>query len=95
MSLLCSIILFWIYCRRIHEAARTGHLEIIEYLISQVQDNQAYKRALINAITSQGHGMSPLSIALKNLKKDHPLVDYLRSLGGVEYSHKTVREQEL
>lgn len=65
----------------IHEAARGGHMEVIQLLIQYGAD--------INARTgtySDGH--SPLSLVIQNHGEDHPLVEYLRSLGAEEYGEE-------
>ena len=58
----------------IHEAARSGDLEIVEFLTAQGAD--------VNAQTEQGH--SPLQIVLDYWGQDHHLYDFLAELGAYE-----------
>jgi len=59
----------------LHEGARSGHLEVVRYLIDSGAD--------ANATTgSQGH--TALYWAKKELGADHPIVALLESLGVVE-----------
>ena len=62
----------------IHEAARGGHVEAMEYLIQNGAD--------VNARTHKGSGVSPLRITLNahNKNADHPAVRYLMSLGAMD-----------
>lgn len=58
----------------IHEAARGGHLDVMELLILHGAD--------VNARTGPtGKGPSVLSLALEYLDEDHELIDYLDFLG--------------
>jgi len=58
----------------IHEAARSGHLEVVEFLHSQGAD--------INARTHMGH--SPLQIVSANWGENHHLYHFLSELGAEE-----------
>ena len=60
----------------IHEAARAGHKETIDYLVSKGAD--------INARTHKGTGSTPLNIAKHHYDSDHPLVQLLVSLGALD-----------
>lgn len=53
----------------IHEAARAGNVEILQYIIQQGGD--IYHR------TNLGTGQSPLDIAMASLREDHPAVKLL------------------
>jgi prolyl 4-hydroxylase len=57
----------------IHEAARSGHSEVIEYLIKEGAD--------VNARTNVGKGASPLWWAEHMLPNTHPTVKLLRKHG--------------
>jgi len=57
----------------IHEASRGGHYEVLQYLIE--------KGSAINHRTNEGHGPSPLQIAIDRLRQKHPAIDLLVSHG--------------
>lgn len=57
----------------LHEGARAGHTEVAQILIERGAD--------VNELTN--YGETPLYLALNNHGDDHPLVDFLRNLGGV------------
>lgn len=57
----------------IHEAARSGHTKVLEYLIEHGAD--------VNARTNQGHGASPLWWAEHMLPRTHPAIAVLRKHG--------------
>lgn len=59
----------------IHEAARGGHVKVLEYLISQGAD--------VNERTNEGLGASPLWWALQYFPDRHPVVLLLRRNGAV------------
>jgi prolyl 4-hydroxylase len=59
----------------IHEAARGGHKEAIEFLVSNGAD--------VNARTHKGTGVSPLHIALNAHDEEHPAAKYLIGKGAV------------
>jgi prolyl 4-hydroxylase len=59
----------------IHEAARGGHTEALEFLINNGAD--------INARTHKGSGVTPLRITVSAHDEDHPAAQYLKSLGAV------------
>jgi prolyl 4-hydroxylase len=61
----------------IHEAARGGHLDIIEFLLENGAD--------LNARTHKGMGVSPLKIAREALGNDHVAVKFLEELGAKEF----------
>ena len=54
----------------IHEAARSGHMDIVDYLIKQGTD--------VNALTNVGD--SPLDIAKNHLDGGHRVIDILQKL---------------
>jgi hypothetical protein len=58
----------------IHEAARSGHMEVVEFLTEQGAD--------VNARTSTGH--SVLQIVADFWGQDHPLYEFLEELGALE-----------
>lgn len=60
----------------IHEAIRGGHYDAVKMLIENGAD--------MNAITNQGDGVSPYHIALRSLSKEHPVAQYLESLGAID-----------
>jgi hypothetical protein len=59
----------------IHEAARGGHKEAIEFLVSNGAD--------INVRTHKGTGVSPLHIALNAHDEEHPVAKYLIGKGAI------------
>jgi len=61
----------------IHEAARGGHLDTIEFLLENGAD--------LNARTHKGSGVSPLKIARDAHGDDHVVVQFLRELGALEF----------
>lgn len=58
----------------IHLAARAGHTEIVDFLLKQGAD--------VDAITNEGRGWSPLSIAQDYHGSNHALCNLLRNAGG-------------
>jgi prolyl 4-hydroxylase len=65
----------------IHEASRGGHKEVVELLVQYGAD--------INSRTGKySDGYSPLSLVIQNHGEDHPLVEYLRSLGAQEFDEE-------
>jgi hypothetical protein len=59
----------------IHEAARGGHKDALDFLIRHGAD--------INARTHKGTGVTPLYIALNAHDQDHPAAQYLIGLGAM------------
>jgi prolyl 4-hydroxylase len=59
----------------LHEGARSGHLDIVRYLIESGADANA---------TTSGTGGTALWWAKKELGADHPVVEFLESLGALE-----------
>jgi hypothetical protein len=58
----------------LHEATRGGHLNAVKFLVEQKAD--------VNAVTNFGKGgVSPYYIALKNHGSDHPVTQFLSSVG--------------
>ena len=57
----------------LHEAVRAGHLDAVELLVEHGAD--------INSVTNKGMGVSPYYIAMRSLSEDHPVTEYLQSLG--------------
>lgn len=60
----------------IHEASRGGHRDAVELLLSHGAD--------VNAISNHGRGKTPLRLAKEIHGDDHPLVEYLLSLGAID-----------
>lgn len=61
----------------IHEAARGGHLNSIEFLLENGAD--------LNARTHKGSGVSPLKIAREALGNEHAVVKFLEDLGAKDF----------
>ena len=59
----------------IHEAARGGHVKILQFLIEQGVN--------VNERTNNGQGASPLWWTLQYFQENHPTVQLLRRHGGV------------
>ena len=59
----------------LHEGARGGHLEVVRYLVDQGAD--------INALT-KGTGATALWWAKHEHGEDHPIIEFLESLGAVD-----------
>lgn len=59
----------------IHEAARFGHKDTMEFLIKKGAD--------VNSRTHNGAGVTPLNIAINAHSADHPVSQYLLGLGAV------------
>jgi prolyl 4-hydroxylase len=57
----------------IHEAARGGHLDIVQLLVEHGAD--------VNERTHFGDGQSVLELVLDTHGHDHPLFDYLEGIG--------------
>ena len=60
----------------IHEASRGGHREVVEFLLSFGAD--------MNSVSNHGRGKTPLRLAKETHGEDHPLVEYLLSLGAID-----------
>jgi prolyl 4-hydroxylase len=69
----------------IHEAARQGHLDILQYLVDNGAD--------INAVSKVRRGYAPLSIAQNHLGDDHPVTKLLVSLGAVPLDGQTRKSE--
>lgn len=65
----------------LHEAVRGGHLDVVNFLLSQHHDPQVD----INARTNANAGASPLYLAESTLGPEHPVTRRLRELGAVSY----------
>jgi ankyrin repeat protein len=57
----------------LHEGARGGHTNVVKILIERGAD--------VNELTN--HGETPLYLAVNNHGDDHPMVIFLRNLGGI------------
>lgn len=64
----------------IHEAARSGHTDIVKMLLDNGIDKDVRTGHL-------NEGQSPLSLALEFHDEDHELVSYLRSIGAKQYEY--------
>jgi prolyl 4-hydroxylase len=60
----------------IHEAARAGHVDIVKYLVEAGAD--------VNAKTHPDHGATPLWWAREEHEEDHPVIEFLESIGALE-----------
>ena len=60
----------------LHEGIRSGHLDVVDFLIKKGAD--------INERTLDGEGDSPLRISLDTNGPDHPVTEYLLSLGAID-----------
>ena len=60
----------------IHEAARSGKMEAVQFLVENGVD--------VNARTWQDKGSTPLNLAVKHLSEEHPVAEYLRSVGALD-----------
>jgi Ankyrin repeats (many copies) len=60
---------------QIHEGARSGHLEVVKYLVENGAD--------VNAKTTKGGG-TPLWWAKQNLEDEDPVISFLESIGALE-----------
>jgi prolyl 4-hydroxylase len=61
----------------IHEAARNGQLDIIKFLVEENEIDVNTPSKVTGAVT-------PLAIAMNHLKSDHPVIEYLIEMGGLE-----------
>ena len=61
----------------IHEASLGGHHEAVKFLIENAG-------ADMNAISNHGRGKTPLRLVKEIHGEDHPLVEYLLSLGAID-----------
>ena len=70
----------------IHECARAGHLDVLEYLVSQGADLAAQTKG----------GGSVLYWARRNLDEHHPVIEYLEELGApdIEEIEEPMEEPE-
>jgi prolyl 4-hydroxylase len=59
----------------IHEAARAGHPEIVQFLLEAGAD--------VNELTNHGNGFSPLALAKQHHTEGHRVFDLLASYGAV------------
>jgi ankyrin repeat protein len=60
----------------IHEAAHSGHEDVMALLVSNGVD--------YNARTHNGQGSTPLNIAINSVSEKHPVSQYLLSLGALD-----------
>jgi prolyl 4-hydroxylase len=72
--------------RPIHEAARSGHVHVLEYLLKE--------GARINERTNDGEGGNPLWWAEKNAEKNREAIKLLKKYGGVSLQPKILDDKE-
>lgn len=76
--------------RPIHEAARSGHKEILQFLIEE-------HKVDVNQLCTVGGGTTPLSLVQEYFGADHEASLYLASVGGIvlpELSGNVVHEHD-
>ena len=59
----------------LHEGVRSGHLEVVKYLVENGAD--------VNALTDRD-GSSALWWAKQVFEEGHPVIEFLESVGGLE-----------
>lgn len=59
----------------LHEGARAGHVDVVKYLVENGAD--------VNDTTGEGGGTA-LYWAKKKLEPEHPVIEYLESLGALD-----------
>jgi prolyl 4-hydroxylase len=67
----------------IHEAVRSGHVDVLKYLIDE-------QNADMNQWVNVGEGMFPLDLARQFLDENHPVLEYLESIGA-----RSIHDDEL
>jgi len=67
--------------RPLHEAVRGGHVDAVRLLVEHDAD--------INAVTDGENGVSPYNIALMRLPPNHPVTEFLESLGALNIGPDT------
>jgi hypothetical protein len=72
--------------RPLHEAARSGHVNVLEYLLKE--------GARINERTNDGDGGNPLWWAEKNAVKNREAIKLLKKYGGVSLQPKILDDKE-
>lgn len=72
--------------RPLHEAVRSGELEVVEYLVEHGAD--------VNQRTNQGKGGTPLFWAEQMLDKDSPVVLYLKKKGAKSIPPSTTEKPQ-
>ncbi|CAJ1959155.1 unnamed protein product [Cylindrotheca closterium] len=72
--------------RPLHEAARSGHVEVVEYLLQE--------GAKVNERTNNGEGGTPLWWAEKKPEKNKEAIELLKKYGGLSLQPKVLDEKE-
>lgn len=63
--------------RPIHEAVRAGNPGVVRFLLDAGSD--------VNELTGHAHGATPLTLAKEHHGEDHPMIEFLQSLGAREF----------
>ena len=66
----------------LHEAARAGQVEIVDFLIQQGMKNGVALNLFVNVTSNFGMGWSPLALAIQHHGENHSVVHLLRQAGG-------------
>lgn len=72
--------------RPLHEAARSGHVEVVEYLLQE--------GAKVNERTNNGEGGTPLWWAEKNREKNREAIELLKKHGGLSLQPRVLDEKQ-
>jgi prolyl 4-hydroxylase len=66
----------------LHEAARGGHVSIVEFLVHHAEAEGVAPSTFVNIVSNFGHGWSALALAIQHNGEDHPVTRMLRDFGG-------------
>jgi prolyl 4-hydroxylase len=72
----------------IHEAARQGFVDIVKFLVLE-------QGAAVNALSRADGGLTPLAVARKYVGVQHPVCQFLESVGGVTDPNEARRLNQL